>query len=347
MDCECFVSNGALEFIKFLVIIILFSSFGFAANDTGEAVDFSIENDSRTLGGPGSDNAYTNGFRFSYIWSNKTIPNWANVIFLKSKYLQEELKNSKTNFGLSIAQQIFTPNDIQDANLIVNDRPYAAWLYLGFTASFKTEGLRHSIEVDVGVIGPEAAGEAVQNGFHSTVGIKKAQGWKYQLKTEPTLQINYQARRKYFELKNSMADKYFDIIPYYGFALGNVSDTIHIGGLLRIGYKLPDDFGPSRISSSDGVDFVLPTQKNSLISSIYGFTGARLIGVGRNIFLDGNSFQKSQSVTRQLLVAETEIGTGVLLQDWTVIWRFVSRSPEFYEKNQYNSFASVSLFYAF
>lgn len=96
---------------------------------------------------------------------------------------------AKINFGMSLGQQIFTPNNTQTDNLITNDRPYAALLYLGFAASLKEKYVEHFFEVDLGLVGPSALGEQAQNNFHGLLAKSKAKGWKNGLKDQSTVQV--------------------------------------------------------------------------------------------------------------------------------------------------------------
>ncbi|MBC7741914.1 MAG: lipid A deacylase LpxR family protein [Bdellovibrionaceae bacterium] len=300
-----------------------------------------IENDSRDLGGPGSDNAYSSGIRFSYVTAVNRTPDWAKEIIEWPALIDPHITQAPKNFGISFGQQLYTPNDIREPALITNDRPYAAWLYLGLTAHFKDVYRSHVFELDLGIIGPEALGEPVQNGYHKIIAKYRAEGWKNQIGTEPTIQLFYQQRQKLFEMYSSEYNKYFDVIPYYGAGLGNVAIDAHVGGMMRAGIHLPDDFGPKKASSTEGDTFI--ESKQVARSSLYAFIGGRGIGVAKNIFLDGNTFKSSHRVHKNSFVIETEFGFAGEWNDWNAAWRFVTRSPEFQERKDYNSFASISL----
>ncbi len=306
---------------------------------------FYLENDSRDIGGPGSDNAYSSGLRISYVSAMNKTPKWADAMMAWPELLDQKIKNDEKNFGLSLGQQLYTPNDIREPRLIINDRPYAAWLYVGFTSHFKSEKRSHSFELDLGVVGPEAQGEYVQNGYHKIIRKYPAEGWSNQLGTEPTLQMTYQQRQQFFELSSPSKNKYFDVIPFHGLSLGTVAIDAHVGGLLRAGFNLPNDFGPVKAASTEGDVFVSDKKVNQL--SIYSFLGARATGVVRNIFLDGNSFKQSHHVHKIPLVIESEFGFAAEWYDWNLAWRFVTRSPEFTERSDYNSFASIAITHLF
>ena len=130
--------------------------------------------------------------------------------------------------------------------------------------------------------------------------------------------------------------------------MGNVLIGAHTGGLIRFGYNLPDDFGPTRPSATDGDSFVSPPSKDSKFrKSYYVFGGVRGNLVLRNIFLDGNSIRSSHRVTKLPFVHEWEFGTGLQIIPFVVVWSFVTRSPEFEQRKKYSSFASLNFTYLF
>lgn len=311
----------------------------------GESFTVYIENDTQRIGGPNSDSGYTNGVRFSYIFAEDKVPEWIPRLAEGSDTLKKEFQKSTTNFGISLAQQIFTPLNTDKAEFIPDDRPYAGWLYLGLTANFKTPTHSHSLELDIGVVGPEAMGETTQNGYHRLIQIPDANGWAHQLSTEPTLQMSYSQKIRFLELKTA-TERTFDVIPYFGANFGNVLIAAHTGIMVRGGLRLPDDFGPSRLSSAN--DDVIVNNK-SLLSldnwRLYGFAGIRGNGIARNIFLDGNTFRDSHRVKKYPFTVETEFGYAVQVSHWSYAWRFVTISPEFEERSEFSSYASMSFSY--
>ena len=307
----------------------------------GDAFAAYLENDSRNLGGPGTDRAYSNGFKFSYIYAQDEAPTWSKRPVHSFGFLQKEAEDAKTNVSISFAQQIYTPNDTSLATLIKNDRPYGAWMYVGFGLSFKEPSVAYYLETDVGMVGPSALGEQVQNGFHDLIHDEHAKGWANGLKDEPTLQIFFQERFKTY------TKRYVDFIPYYGLSLGNVQIAAQIGGLIRFGLNLPSDFGPTRPSASDGDSFVSPVNSGNIHKhSAYIFAGIRGNALARNIFLDGNTLLESQHVKKYPINSDTEVGFGFEFLPVSVAWSYVVRSPEFEEQSNFNSFASISFVYA-
>ena len=57
-------------------------------------------------------------------------------------------------FTGSVAQQIFIPADKKATELVVDDRPYAGWLYLSAVFQRFEPMHRNALELQIGVVGP-------------------------------------------------------------------------------------------------------------------------------------------------------------------------------------------------
>jgi lipid A 3-O-deacylase len=332
--------------MKSLILLLLMALNGFSEvkktdNKNGEAISIYYENDTRGVGGPGSDQAYTSGLKFSYVYAESKIPDWARDTVERYQLLDEKNPDdTKINLAVSLGHQMFTPKDLGATELIPDDRPYAGWLYLGFAANLKEKKSAHIFEFDIGMVGPSALGRQIQNSVHDRIPKQRGMGWHNGLKDEPTLQFYYQKRFKIVESKN------VDLLPFYGVALGNVNIGGHFGGMVRFGSDLLDDFGPSRPSSNDGDSFISPMNIDEPQKfSYYLFASARGNLVARNIFLDGNTFQDSHRVRKHLFNFDTEVGVCLQKLPFHLVWRVVMRSPEFQERNGFIGFGSVNFVY--
>ncbi len=309
------------------------------ASKDREAYVFYLENGVPPIDGKGSESSHKYGLKFSYVYAQDVVPKWSEKFIEKSRRLQNEVPWRKVNVSLSLGHQIFAPGDLATYDVIVDDRSYAAWLYLGFAASLKGKDAEHLVELSLGTVGPSALGEQVQNNVHNVFGHREGNGWSHGLKDEPTLQLFYQKRYKV------LAREKFDLVSFYGAALGNVQIGAHVGGRVRLGVHLPDNYGGSALSSGGSSGFVSATEVLKSKTSFYGFAGVRGNAVGRNIFLDGNSYQDSQRVKKHPFTFETEIGLGMHSASTGVILSLVTKSPEFYQKTAYNNVASISFVY--
>ena len=103
--------------------------------------------------------------------------------------------------------------------------------------------------------------------------------------------------------------KYFDAIPHAKVALGNVYIYGEIGGLLRAGYNLPAEYIISPIESFSTHPSYDPPKW-----SFYIFGGADSRFVAHNIFLDGNTYQDSHNVAKEVVV--TDFRGGAAVRNW-------------------------------
>lgn len=307
----------------------------FAENSPATMWTVSVENDVNSIGGPGTDHDYTQGLKFSYTTTVDKNPTWANL------FTEESV--TQTNLGFGLSQKMYTPNGIEFSQLLTDDRPYAGWLAFETFYHFQNEHRSHLIALSVGIIGPEAGAENVQNAYHRATNYRLAKGWPNQLGTEPTLELSYQQRLRFFEFNRTADNKVFDTMAIYGGDLGNVLIDGYVGAMVRFGFSLPHDLGPTRPSMLNGERFLTKNDENLLY--FYSFAAARVIGVGRNIFLDGNTFKSSHYVKKKSFVTENEIGLAANYKKINLTWRFVTISPEFEDRSEYHNFASVSLSY--
>lgn len=284
-----------------------------------------------------TDQHYTNGVGFSYTTAPDDTPALAHDVTAALPPLFAEGGVLRMNYQL--AQDIFTPlrTDLRVPD--PTDRPYAGYLYAGFGILSKTDSDLDQLEFQLGVIGPASLARDAQNWVHSIIGERKALGWSHELRDEPGVEMIYQRTVKIIPQK-TLLGLFFDVEPHYGAAIGNVYDYLNIGAMGRAGFNLPDDFGPPRLEPSlPGSNFFEPNGP----FSAYLFAGVDGRAVGRNIFLDGNSFQNSATVTKKPLVGDFEIGAAIAFDTARLSFTHVFRSKEFDTQRSADQFGAINL----
>lgn len=319
-----------------------------AADDNG-FISLEVEND--VFFAIGTDRHYTNGVKASWTSAPRhDLPLWLQDVSAP-RFFTGTADDSKTThrLGLALSQEIFTPEDTQTATALPDERPYAAWLHttLSLQSIFYAndgEAWQDKILLDLGVVGPAALGEEVQNGWHRSFGIETVKGWDNQLHNEPGVNLTVERAWRSPKLKTpDVIGLETDFIPYGVLALGNVSTYAGLGGTLRIGANLPDDFGPTGIyPNNGGSDWFIPTTGFNW----YVFAGASGRAVGRNIFLDGNSFRDSQSVDKRIFVADLKAGLVAVIWDMRLSLTNVYRTREFYGQSEPDQFGSLTVSFA-
>lgn len=291
-----------------------------------------------------TDRHYTQGIKLAYVHRDEAMPQWLHRF---SDWLPSLGYSQKVaRIGFSIGQNIYTPADIQISEPQPDDRPYAGWLYGGF--SLQRRGLTadlwptlESFEIQLGIVGPESLAEQAQTWIHQIRGFDLPQGWDNQLKTEPGIAIRYWRGLRLSP--SEAASRYLDVIPHYGGSLGNVETSLRVGATLRLGWNLPDSFGVQTISSLLTTEGGWSPSRKRGEWGIHGFTGFETWFVAHTVFLDGNLWQDSQSVPKETTVVEWQGGVAVTFRRAELAFSFVARSHEFEQQAKANGYGSLSV----
>jgi hypothetical protein len=248
-------------------------------------------------------------------------------------------------YNLVFGQNIYTPFN---RFLVVpdpRDHPYAGWLYTGIGWMQDDGGKEFDeLELKVGVVGPAAQAEEVQNSWHlNVIGTKPFLGWASQLRNEPTLDLYDD--RKWRLLHGDSADGSYlgwDAIPQASIRIGNVYDYVGAGGMLRAGHNLAIDYGPPHVDLNTGSDYINPKRGDGSWGG-YVFVGTEERLVARNMFLDGNSFESSAHVTKYPAVADGEAGFAITRGHFRLAYTLVYRTPEFKDQEGPDHYGSLNL----
>lgn len=313
---------------------------------------FQVENDVFNRIGR-SDRDYTNGVRFG--WLSPALPDLpdplARLTTFPTFFGEAPVSSVTRRVGISFGQNLYTPQDTETSAPIPNDRPYSAWLYSSFALqqtykrfdprTNKEEPVRlDTLQLDLGLIGPAAGGEFVQNNFHRLIGVPTANGWANQLHNEPTIGLTFERRwRTNRGVVFEDPKLEYDVVPRLGIALGNAATYASVGGTIRIGKDLRNDFGPARARPA------LPGSEGFIGKGFgwYFFFGAGGEAVARNIFLDGNTDGNSLSVTHRPFVGEAQAGIVLLINGMRISYTQVLRTPEFFERDRWDQFGSINV----
>jgi len=301
--------------------------------DTQGAISFTLENDLFS----GTDRYYTSGFTFAWRSSSYDPPPWLAFLTARDSLLFPE--GGEARWGLALGQKIFTPTDIERRNPDPRDRPYAGWLYGALSLTSYTPRQYGGLELQVGVVGPSALGEQVQNNVHDFMNIGRALGWDFQLKDEPG--VNLIAYRQWRQnWATGFEGMSVGIVPNAAVSLGNVQTYASAGILFRFGNALDVDFGPPRILPAiAGSAFYRPDSRWGW----YAFAGVEGRAVGRDIFIEGNTWRESRGQDLEPLVGDASAG-AVLVTPWArLTLTYTARSREFTTQRETAQFGSVSI----
>ena len=349
-------SNIAIRWASSLLFSLLFlSCTANADRDQREewTLNLYIENDLFSE----TDQDYTRGIQLSWVSpdisdyvESDELPGWVRRLNRSLTFFHKSLKGLKRNVTVTVGQQMYTPQDLYETELIEDDRRYAAWLFLGLGYQTRAEDQLDTLELQLGVVGPAAFGQEAQDFIHDLRDFEKFQGWDNQIRNEPGFVATWEHKRKWKRINPATRFGY-DTITHTGFSLGNIHTHVNAGAEVRLGWALPDDFGTSAIR---------PGGQNSTPDSTWDprFVGDKKWGlhafasldvrlVARDIFLDGNSFRNSHSIDKELVVADVALGVAYIVGGGRVSYAQIFRSKEFSVQNSYHSYGSLSFSYTF
>ncbi len=313
-----------------------------------------FENDSI---GSGKDQNYTSGLRATYFDHKLEVPEFICKLAKWAPSLKENLdKPDKNEVSVyySLGQNLYTPNDIGSPAQDLNDRPWAAFLYGSMGIYLDPEKTGKSIdefELTLGVVGPAALGRQAQTVVHkhitnSTIPL----GWGNQLENEPGFILSWQHRwwpdELHWEVPTFFKGKTLKVSvgPHLGASIGNVYTYGNAGFSFRISSE-----GSATSDMPIRVRPALPGTGKFKVDgwgwSLFGGLEGR--AVARNIFLDGNTFESSHSVTKYPFVSDANIGIAFEVWKLRLSYTLVSRSKEFKTQQSSELFGAASLSYMF
>lgn len=306
---------------------------------------FAFENDLFSQ----TDRYYTDGFKWQWVspTTNRQSgkchsPDWAqqaaDVIYGVVGGSGSD-KIYARNATWALGQDMFTPAAKTIDTLIPNDRPYAGWLYLAFGLNGREHieepgendiEVLHSLEYNIGIVGPSAAGKQVQDTIHDARGLARFAGWANQLRDEPGVKITYERKWRFGSIRNTLCKSRCDLIAHLGATVGNVQTYVNGGFEVRYGDVLPDDFGTSPIRPGGNSDAPIAGKRSGFIKKNWHlFMAANGRVVARDIFLDGNTWKDSHRIDKHRLVADVAYGAVWAFDSFSVSYFKVARSREF------------------
>ncbi len=260
-----------------------------------------VENDAvSTLKGT-SDQYYTSGLKLG--WTSG-----ADAFLPVAQLGRGIWGDGTTRVSINITQSLFTPRDTQIDPPNPRDRPYAGELLATFGLIHDTAMTRDLVSLSLGMVGPSALGEEVQNGFHNIIGDTPNRGWHYQVQDQVAAQLLFQRTWRLPLVQLGPLET--DVLPSVTASVGDIREYAQIGGQVRIGQGLGSDFGTARIPPGlNGSDAYTNTQPIAW----YAFAGGDGQAVGYDVTLDGSAFRNSTpSVQRIWDVGEFEGGVAIM-----------------------------------
>jgi hypothetical protein len=280
-----------------------------------------------------TDRYYVNGLRIGWTSGTSGVPDALAGIS------RAVWGDGRQRISFDLQQQIFTPADTAASQPPPGDRPYAGILTGTLGLLTDKADSRSTLALTLGVLGPWALGEEVQNGFHSLIGQQHANGWHDQLHNEPALEL-LSARTWRLPL-GTVSGLETDVLPDLEAGLGTVRIYGQTGVSIRLGQGLNSDYGVPRVRPGpSGQDAFTPTRPLAW----YLFIGADGQAVAHDVTLNGNTWQSSPNVKLQPFVAEFAAGFAVMAYGMRLTFTQVFQTQEFqHQKGGLHQFGSAAL----
>ena len=280
-----------------------------------------------------SDEYYTAGHFVSYL-SPEFADSWINKIAGFAHLYDKHF----TRFFVSINQQIYTPENkyIYDDGTtpLKNDILFGAGLYANLSFVSRTRDFMEQFSLDIGVVGPLALGKEVQNGLHKITNKDIARGWDYfGLKNEALINLHYGLIWRWVFIED-----FFDVLPHFQISLGNAYTAANAGARFRVGYGIRNDFGFQKLKSRFAQNIADDGLK---IYAVFGINGSV---VGRDMFIQGNSFGGAKSgVKLNHFLYEIEFGAMIGWKYLSFGYIYTAESKRFKEQKWQHEYGSIRL----
>lgn len=243
-----------------------------------------------------ADDYYSNGIRLTYLSPKNDVWSWLRQTASLMPTIDAD---ADMRVEHALGQEIYTPRDTAAEPPAPNDRPYAGWLYYSLGVTAEKGEVLDQLQLTIGIVGADAQAGAVQRTVHHLFGGEVPKGWDHQLKNEPGINAGY--FRTWRQAFDARTDGYeFDLSPYAGGMIGNVSTYAAVGVTARFGRNLPLDYGLPRAQPSMPGGFYFKPETGF---HWYAFAGVARPGRGaqhlpRGQQLHGQSQRRSATARR-------------------------------------------------
>ena len=240
------------------------------------------------------DGGYSNGFAYSWGYADiqcsdawvKKIDSWLTDV----SQLHGQENSGNTPYTFQLAHVMSTPSDIEDPELIPNDRPYTGLMFSALNIFHHDEKSATHYELLLGAVGPITQAEEIQSFIHRSIGISEPEGWEHQTNNELVFRLGIDKSWKLYQ--GSIFKNYeSDLIGMSDIKAGNLSSDVGAGLSYRIGRGLTKSTASHSIIPGRSIPaLMLKPGDWALFFTLYGNY------VFNNIVIEGNTRQDSHSV---------------------------------------------------
>ncbi|MGX6647249.1 lipid A deacylase LpxR family protein [Maricaulaceae bacterium MS644] len=288
----------------------------------------------------GTDRNYSNGLRLEWVRPADDFNPWLRRAARTQPFV--DLDGIELRDGFAVSHTLYTPRDITLEVPPADDHPYAAHLSVQFFAAASEANAENTVMIDIGLIGPSAGGEFIQESWHQLIDGEQPLGWDAQLKDEIVFAISGQ--RGVRHTGPNIGPLQLDALTHAGLTLGTLRTSASVGATVRAGFGLDQAFAPPRLRPAIGPSSLYRPGEGV---AGYVFAGVGAYGVARDVFLDGNTFTDSASVEKYFAVADLQAGAAIHAGRYRLAFTYIVRTEQFQGQNGMQKFGAISLSRAF
>ena len=307
--------------------------------------EFTFENDAFGVIEP-SDDGYTSGI--AYAWGKAPVERFTDInIPAWLRYISDwtyinQGAEGRYMVSYSIQQTMYTPTNLQEESLIIEDRPYVGLLLWQVKLRQFNGDVATSLTFDFGAAGPVALAKETQAATHDIISATEANGWDNQINNEPVFRMSFEyfKRLTVLPLSDSIT---VDTSIYTQAGIGNLSSDLGVGLIFRLGSGLEDTFSivnPTASHSANPYTLISSQDFNWQVflslNGRYGFN---------DITLNGNTFKSSHSVDLIHEQGLFSVGFAMRWRSWGLLFSTLRGSKQFDEQRDDTNFATVSISY--
>lgn len=267
------------------------------------------------------DEEYTSGVHVDY--DGGDAPRWSRE-FLRGRLPCFVGAHSCRTSRSVLGQNIYTPSvGVDGGRAAPGSRPNAGWLFVSQTARALNDDRATDLTLTTGVTGPPSLARYMQALAHRAAPtFNRPTDWSHQLAFEPGVIVRYAQQRRFVVGETRLFGA--DVLPRAAVSIGNVSTAAEAGVDARLGWRLPHPW------------LLEPRRFSATLSA-----GASERAVARDLFLDGNTFARSDRVGHEPFVTSANAGVEIRYDAFLLGYRAQSDSRSYARGPKWHPWASL------
>jgi hypothetical protein len=274
-----------------------------------------------------TDQQFTNGFEIGAQIPKEALKDnvVAAIYTIPSLRISPNDPREFKSLRVSFKNEMYTPEDIRESEIIKNDNPYGGVTSVIVTRVYEKEKRQIREGIEIGVSGKWSGSGDLQKFVHDDLGFgAHPAGWRHQIGAEPV--VNYYYEREVAGNKKELFKLEFLNSDGQIIRLGNKHVDAEAYKSLKYGYNVP-------IPGIESNDY-----------SLYFESRPYVRAVGHNIYYDGAVFKDNvHTVNSNWLVGGISNGVVFEKDDYSIRFDYHMQSPEFGESNHIHKYGVMTL----